>query len=74
MRIIAVEDKTRMSYNMSALDGTPTADDWEARRAQITRLYRDEGKPLREVMLIVNKSRFRATYARLYLIFPLQTI
>lgn len=39
----------------------PSARDWELRRPLISRLYRDDDKPLREVMDVMRRSGFRAT-------------
>ncbi|KAG6997668.1 hypothetical protein G7Y79_00038g074270 [Physcia stellaris] len=39
----------------------PTADDWNSRRDLITRLYRDEDRPLKEIMAMMNGPGFRAT-------------
>ena len=45
---------------MAPSSGPPTADDWDSRRDLITRLYRAEGKSLKEIMLMVNVPGFRA--------------
>ena len=46
---------------MPAPNHPPSASDWEVRRPLITRLYRDDNKPLREVMDVMRRSGFRAT-------------
>ena len=46
---------------MSAPNNPPSASDWELRRLLITRLYRDEDKPLHEVMDAIRPTGFRAT-------------
>ncbi len=38
----------------------PTAQDWEDRRPQITQLYLNEKKTLKDVMALVNSDGFRA--------------
>ncbi|KAG8527889.1 uncharacterized protein KY384_006805 [Bacidia gigantensis] len=54
-----------MPFTTYSSGAAPTADDWEARRAQITHLYCEEDNTLAEVMTIVNKPEFRAS-AKMY--------
>ena len=53
-----------MAQTVSAFGATPTAEDWEARRSWITQLYRDEDKPLKDVMALVNVDGFKATWVK----------
>ena len=50
-----------MATNVFTSSAGPTAEDWEARRPQITRLYLNEDKLLKDVMASVNVNGFRAT-------------
>lgn len=57
----ATKGNLRTHPVMPQSSGPPIADDWDFRRDLITRLYRDEDKPLKEIMTLVNVSGFRAT-------------
>lgn len=40
----------------------PCKADWENHRAQITQLYRDEKKPLKDVVVIMKQHQFSASW------------
>ena len=59
-KTIIIKDMTKMPSKMSIWSATPSAGDWEAHRALIMQLYRDENKLPHELILAVSPSVIRA--------------
>ena len=60
LRFLTISSDMESRPAMFSSTGPPTASDWESRRPLITQLYRDEKKPLHQMMARVNDSGFRA--------------